>query len=314
MYRLASRLSALIEGPGVRLSRTRCVEYRYGRRLVDAFLWPQDVARSWATFRSEFGHLPRVFRPRTFNERLQRTKLFARKAHHPVLSDKVTVREFVAERIGAEILTKLYWVGTDVDDARKTKLPKKFVLKPNHCAGSVFIVEDVAHVDWAALRELGRKWLSLDYSAVNREWQYRWIRRRLFVEEFLEGPDGRAANDYKFFCFDGKVKLVQVDVDRFGNRARAFFDRDFCRRLPFRRGQPQHEGTLNKPACFEEMREIAEGLSEGQEFLRVDLYDVGRPKFGELTLLPHAGFGDYDPPEWDARLGALWRRNAEESF
>jgi len=37
----------------------------------------------------------------------------------------------------------------------------------------------------------------------------------------------------------------------------------------------------------------------------VDFYDVGKPMFGELTLSPEAGYGTFDPPEWDERLGAL---------
>ena len=53
------------------------------------------------------------------------------------------------------------------------------------------------------------------------------------------------------------------------------------------------------------MREIAEVLAAGEPFLRVDLYDLGKPVFGELTLHPEAGIGQFAPPQWDERLGSL---------
>ena len=54
------------------------------------------------------------------------------------------------------------------------------------------------------------------------------------------------------------------------------------------------------------MREIAERLAMEELFVRVDLYDVGRPVFGELTLHPGAGHAKFEPPELDEQLGALW--------
>jgi hypothetical protein len=53
------------------------------------------------------------------------------------------------------------------------------------------------------------------------------------------------------------------------------------------------------------MVEIAECLSTGERFLRVDLYDLGQPFFGEITLTPEAGLGQFEPKEWDKRLGDL---------
>ena len=73
------------------------------------------------------------------------------------------------------------------------------------------------------------------------------------------------------------------------------------------RVHPPCLGDLTCPTCYQQMREIAECLSIGEPFLRVDLYDVGRPAFGELTLHPQAGHGQFEPSEWDQRLGALWR-------
>ena len=62
------------------------------------------------------------------------------------------------------------------------------------------------------------------------------------------------------------------------------------------------------PNNLDEMIAIAEKLSRGLKFLRVDLYNVnGRIYFGELTFYPAAGLKAFTPEEWDARLGDLIR-------
>ena len=104
--------------------------------------------------------------------------------------------------------------------------------------------------------------------------------------------------DYKFFCFHGRVELVQVDADRFLNHTRAIMDRHF-ERLPVTFQYPPITLRTQKPQCFEQMIRVAELLAAGEKFIRVDLYDLGRPIFGELTLHPESGLGKFDPPEWD---------------
>ena len=72
-----------------------------------------------------------------------------------------------------------------------------------------------------------------------------------------------------------------------------------------RRKYPPYEGEVAAPPHFMEMRRIAEALAGDEVFLRVDLYNVGRPVFGELTLHPDAGQMAFNPAVWDARFGSL---------
>jgi TupA-like ATPgrasp len=56
------------------------------------------------------------------------------------------------------------------------------------------------------------------------------------------------------------------------------------------------------------MLAAAETLSEGMSFVRVDFYEInGTPRFGEMTFYQGAGLEPFDPPEYDAIIGALWR-------
>ncbi len=61
------------------------------------------------------------------------------------------------------------------------------------------------------------------------------------------------------------------------------------------------------PRSFGAMRQVAECLAREFDFVRVDLYALGeRIVVGELTHYPTGGSKVFEPPEWDAKLGALW--------
>ncbi len=52
------------------------------------------------------------------------------------------------------------------------------------------------------------------------------------------------------------------------------------------------------------MIQLAERLSEGIIFVRVDFYEVeGNVFFGEMTFFPGSGTEEFEPQEWDKILG-----------
>ncbi|MBI1365607.1 MAG: hypothetical protein GC153_06570 [Alphaproteobacteria bacterium] len=286
---------------GLALKRRGAGRTAPGRAIVDLLLLPSDVIQIADQHCAFFGRFPNFVRQQTFTEWLNVSKVTRRKPHYVKFADKLAMREFARARVGDDVLTQLYWSGVDLLDAKSAHLPNKFALKANHACGTNLFVEDAASFDWAKARALTQEWLDKDHSALFAEWQYRWIPRRLFIEEFLEDAEGKIPVDYKFFCFHGRIKIIEVDLGRFANHVRAFVDRDF-NRLPLECKYPQAPGEVPKPDHFKEMREIAETLSAGEPFVRVDLYDVGRPVISELTLHPAAGLTHFKPAEWDRRL------------
>jgi TupA-like ATPgrasp len=224
-----------------------------------------------------------------------------------VYADKIAAREYVAAKVGAQYLTQVFWVGTDIRRAQEKRLPGRFVVKANHLSGANKVVTDVLQFDWDAAHRLTQQWLEEDHSVYFAEWQYRWIEPCLFVEEFVESASGNVPVDYKFFCFHGRAEIVQVDSDRFTNHTRSLYDREF-NLLPVVLDYPRAKNPMHaiaRPKCFDEMRHVAERLADREPFLRVDLYDAGKPVFGELTLHPGAGLKKFDPPEYDAIIGKL---------
>ena len=113
--------------------------------------------------------------------------------------------------------------------------------------------------------------------------------------------------DYKFFCFNGKVKFFKIDFGRFVEHHANYYSPNGDL-LPFGEVafKPDPNYVQNMPSNLSEMIRIAETLSANYKFLRVDLYNVnGKIYFGELTFYPAAGMGAFIPEEWDEKLGNL---------
>jgi TupA-like ATPgrasp len=287
------------------LKQTRLANYALGRWLIDVVLWPWDLWKVCSSYNRIFGRTPRLLKPQTFNEKIQYAKLFGRKNRYTQFADKIAVRDFVAKKIGSQYLTNILWIGSDLRSAKEVSLPDRFVVKTNHGSSMNIIVKHIRQFDWESAHQQTQDWLQYNFSVDLAEWQYRWIPPKLFIEEYLERENGDVPLDYKFFCFQGRVEFVEVDFDRFtAHTTRSLYDRNF-NLLPVGLTRPRRYGSIKKPDCYGEMLRIAEILAADEPFLRVDLYEIRRPIFGELTLTPEAGQGKFAPPEWDLRLGQL---------
>ena len=130
-----------------------------------------------------------------------------------------------------------------------------------------------------------------------------WTRDRRPVHARETDPTrGGLPPDYKLFVFGGKVRLIQVDRDRFTRHTQVLYDASWN----------YVEGTvaavqgppIDRPPSLSLMTESAEALSASVDFLRVDLYDIeGRVYFGELTSSPNKGLSPFRPRSLDELLG-----------
>ena len=204
---------------------------------------------------------------------------------HQILVDKVQVKQFLLERSvpGLKIIPN-YLVTADIRDIENLDLPKDFIVKANHGSGWNRVVYEKDEREMEINLRLFKKWLKFDAYYLNRELQYKGINRLLLVEQLID----REPNDYKFFCYCGKVKAIQVDSSRFTNHRRSLFDRNWNELdIKFR-----YEGVEDKvpPSNLDRMIEIAEKLAEEFIFVRIDLYSVREEiYFGEFTFCPGGG-------------------------
>jgi len=257
-------------------------------------------------YRKAFGRSPDLNHPSGFNEKILVKILCDRRPYLTLFSDKLRVREHVRRVAPSLALPDLYWHSLRAEALDLDRLPDAFMLKPNHGSGWLRAVPDKRRVARDELVRLARSWLASDFSIVGREWSYRDIRRAVFAEALLRGEDGRSPADYKFFVFGGKVRLIQVDRDRFTDHTQVLYDEQWRRIDGTVKASP---GTsIAPPASLARMIAAAEALSMAVDFVRVDLYDIaGTPLFGELTHYPNKGLCHFDPPSLDRRLGDYMR-------
>lgn len=244
--------------------------------------------------------------PKTFNEKLQWLKLYDRNPKYTNLVDKQEVKKIVAELIGSEHVIPTIGIWNHVEDIRLEDLPDRFVLKTTHDSGSICICKDKKTFDFEEAKRKLSASLSFDYWLLGREWPYKNVERRIIAEPYLEDNETKELRDYKFFCFNGEVKLMFIATDR-QNREEPyfdFFDMDF-NHIDMRHGHPNAPTVPEKPAHFEKMAELACTIAGKMPQVRVDFYEVnGKVFFGEVTLFHHSGWMPFDPVEWDYTLGS----------
>ena len=254
-------------------------------------------------YRMTFGMPLDLAHPQTFTAKIQWLKLHGRPEQYASLADKVAVYDYVRARSGETHLTRMLGVYQEARDIPWDDLPHQFVLKATHASGWNLIVPDKARLDRQQAVETCQWWLKTSYWARRHEPVYRSITPRIICVEYLGDPDTELS-DYKLYCFDGKVRLIHVDTERFTNHQRTFYTPDW-QRLPFAYTYPAKAEGMPPPAALREMISLAEHLAGTIPFVRVDLYYIrGRIIFGEMTFYPDGGFGEFDPPEWDATIGS----------
>jgi hypothetical protein len=281
--------------------RLRAARLDLRRRVAARFV--SDRKYLARLYEREFGHSPNLDSPTGFNEKILVKILSDRRPYLTLFADKLRVREFVSRTAPELALPDLYWWSDRADALFLDPLPDRFVLKPNHGSGWLRVVEDARRVRRAELVRLARKWLASDFTIVGREWAYREIPRAIFAEELLRTKDGSLPCDYKLFAFGGRVRLIQVDRDRFSGHTQVLYDENWnpiAGTVRARQGPP-----LAPPASLPTMLAAAQALSRGIDFLRVDLYDIdGKACFGELTHYPNKGLNRFQPASLDQLLGS----------
>lgn len=245
--------------------------------------------------------------PRTFNEKINWLKIYYQPPILKKLVDKIAVRDFVSARIGDEYLNEVLGIYHHADEIDFSELPERFVIKGAHGCHYNLIVPDKSKLDRKRARRLFQKWLGRDYyNYTGGEWAYKDIPRRLVAEKFLQQGDQNILNDYKFFCFNGEPRFVQVDIDRDVENYRCYYNIEWDKLEFGTERNKYYQDSVERPKVFEEMVMISKKLSQGFPFVRVDLYDInGKTVFGELTFYPADGRKAFTPHKYNRIIGDM---------
>lgn len=252
-----------------------------------------------------FHKFPDLRNPETYNEKLQWLKLHDHNELYHTLADKYEVKKYVENLIGSEYVIRTLGIYDSFDEIDFDRLPDRFVLKCTHDSGGLVICKDKNRLDKENARKVIESSLKTNYFYHSREWAYKDLKPRIIAEEYIETENGDLP-DYKFFCFDGKVRALYVATGRHTESGVCFdfFDENF-NHLPFYNSHPNSKHEIKRPVGFEKMKELTEVLSAGMPHVRVDLYDIdGKIYFGEYTFYHMSGFQPFKPEEWDYTFGS----------
>lgn len=259
-----------------------------------------------ALYQLELGIKPNLRNPKKFSEKIQWLKLHDHNPLYSTMVDKLAVKEFVGDRLGKEYVIPIIASWNTPKQIEWDKLPDQFVLKTNHDGGGhgIVICKDKSKFSIAkAMQELKHSFYRSSYM-VGREWPYKNVQKRIFAEQYIADSNGELC-DYKFFCFNGKVKCFKIDYNRQVNHQANYYDSQCHLQMYGETAYPFNPNAdIQIPKNINEMITLAEKLAEGIPFVRIDFYNVdGRIYFGEFTFYPASGMSHWDG---DIDVDALW--------
>ena len=266
-------------------------------------------------YRRATGKILDLDHPRTFNEKIQWLKLYDSTPIKTRLADKYLVREWVAEKIGEKYLIPLLGVYDSFDQIDFDSLPDRFVIKCNHGCTYNIIVKNKNFFDIDDAKQKINAWIQENFAFKNGcEMHYKNINPIIIIESFLENKD-EDLYDYKFWCFEGKVKYIQFLSERNTNGLKmAFYDANWNKQK-FVYSYPLDSKTIERPDNLDEMISLAEKLSKDFSHVRVDLYrlDDGTIYFGEMTFTSASGICRWNDKKIDRQLGD-WIKLPEKAY
>ena len=283
-------------------------------------------------YKVTFGKSLDLNNPITYNEKLQWLKLYNRKPLYTTMVDKYESKAYVSGIVGGKYVIPALGVWDRFEDIDFDALPDRFVLKCTHDSGGLVIVRDKSDFDRESARKKIERCQARNYYLKSREWPYKDVKPRIMAEDYISGLNEGAASthapsdavscdelqakhgllDYKFMCFNGKVRALFLDIGVIGKgteHAEEYYRNVYDENgvlLPVKETRDNYPESIVLPSNLDEMIKIAEALSEGTPHLRVDLYRLnsGEIKVGEMTFFHGSGFSNFFiPEEWNKIFG-----------
>jgi len=236
-------------------------------------------------FRRIMGYSPDLAQPSTYQEKLLYRKIYGNYSFYAELADKLKAREYVRQKAGSQYLVPLLGVYDRLRLSDLEGLCEPFIIKTNHGSKWNRIVRNPGdHQPYQLVRYFNSR-VKRKYGRRYGEGFYDLIPPRIMIEKLLM-DEGELPWNYCFFCynshrgFEHYVSLHSPDKKfkgRFDSQWEPWGD-NFT---------PEMRHKYAAPTNSEEMSHLARSLSEGIDFVRVDLYNLkGKIYFGELTFIP----------------------------
>jgi hypothetical protein len=267
-----------------------------------------------------------------FSAKVRWRMLHDRNPLFPILQDKIAVKHYANER--GVVTPPMLFVTTDPSSLPFDQLPYSYFIKANHGCGWNFLCEadelfyfgqksdlldangrlpddamrSPLHISRDKLLSMCREMLNMRFS--KQEWAYQVISPQIFAEERLYSHDGGELQDYRFYTFNGEVRVVNVGSSSYRKKGEnVFFTPDWQPIALTRYSECLPDPLPPRPPKLDEMIGAAQRLGCGIDFVRVDLYQSTQGiMLGEITLYPDGGRIQSPTacPRFNQWLGSFW--------
>lgn len=247
--------------------------------------------------------------PKTFTDKLQWLKIHDSTMLKAYCADKITLRNYCIDIVGKDLCIPILGVYDKPEHIEWDKLPEKFVIKCNHGSAMNIIIKNKKTVDKQKINKQLSTWMKCKYGSLSCELFYNLIKPKIFIEEYKEDKSNGALTDYKFICFNGEVKYLQVINGRFTNSLYFnYYTPDFkpMTDVSWNAHPARYDLPDIKPENFDEMKLYARKLCKDFKCVRVDFYSInGKTYLSELTFIPASGRITYSNPKKDLEFGQM---------
>lgn len=251
--------------------------------------WTQQLFGAKMNYRLRYmhqrGHWPNLKHPQDMSEILI-SKLFTPPICQQLSQyvDKVRVRDFIRQQGLEDILLKHYGVWNRPEDIDFDALPQQFILKANNGCGNHYICRDKSLLNREEAVATLKK--SIESGRNHVEPHYHYIEPKVFCEELIDTGSTALPTDYKFTCINGEIMDTFVATERETNAKYCTLDLNW-NLLPYTKKEYLPKHLPEPPKHLDRLIEVAQQLSRGFDFVRVDLYEYrDKPYFSELTFFP----------------------------
>jgi hypothetical protein len=226
--------------------------------------------------------------PKLLSEKLQILKIGKQSNNKIICSDKIKVKDYIRSRGYEHLLIPTLDIQDRFHGLSWNEYPVPYIIKVSNGSGQQIVVM-TKRVRFAS------KVLFMLRSFIKRynrtkEMVYAYSKHRFIVEPYLMNANS-IMNDYKFYCFNGEPKFIQINDNNSSKNGRMMIDENYnYYPFPFVSGT-EEKIDLPSKSSLDKMKEIARDLSKEFDFVRVDLYLLNDEiKFGELTFYPLGGY------------------------
>lgn len=273
---------------GDKVLRILIPENRSGDRL---FSYIKFVIRHKRTPKNRLVYNDVLHKIKTTDEILDPLRVF--------VSDKEFVKLYVKAVVGDRYNVPTINIIRDVKEVDDYKFPSDCCIKPTHACGRAIFRRDGGQIN----KNVIKKWFNINFYRALREANYKTLKPKIIIEPLIF--DKTNNEDFRFFCFNGAPKFIQVDVHPNQDSKSKHFDVDW-NELDFSIADPKYDSPIKKPDNFSEMLYVAAQLSSAFSFVRVDLYSDGKSVLvGEITNCPSCALGRFRPKSAEIFISEL---------